>query len=139
MKILEVGLIGNGIELKRVCYEKDDDFCKSELRAAFLHAIVMYNETFSPFEISYFSMKKTVVLIRRFKIKKEDLIIYTLLKPDKINFKDLMVDKNSNLYRDFEPKFSNLYNKYLQKIGEKISSNVELYNALDQDINFLVF
>ncbi len=44
MKIFEVGLIGNGVELKRMCAENAEEFCKSELRAAFLHAIVMYNE-----------------------------------------------------------------------------------------------
>ena len=139
MKILEVGLIGNGIELIRVCADNLDEFCKSELRAAFLHAIIMYNDSYSALEISYFSMKKTVVMVRRFKIKNEDLIIYTLLKPDRIGLKDLFADKKSSLHKDFEPKFSNLYNVYLQKIGERITANVDQYKTLENDINMLFF
>ena len=84
-------------------------------------------------------MKKTVVLIRRFKIKTEDLIIYSLIRPERIGLKDLIVDKNSSLYKEFEPKFSNLYNIYLQKIGERISPDSEKYKSLENDINMLFF
>jgi hypothetical protein len=136
MNILEVGIIGNGTELVRV--STDESMISSDsqydFRAALLHAILVYHRSYTDCEISYFAMKNSQVFLSTLTIDGGDLIFYAIVKAEKQGIIDLIYNKNSSNISSLKPRFSNLKNKYLQILGEKIPADMSRFKSLENVI-----
>jgi hypothetical protein len=130
LNILEVGVIGNGIELLRVSSLSDEDTLKTDLRAALLHSILLYTQAYSGMDITHFSMKNTLVFISQNPIQDGDLLFYVVFKTGRTGLRELLTDKNAGIVADLKPKFSNLKNKYLQLLGGSFPPDLNSYIIL---------
>ena len=134
-RLLEVGIIANGIEIYHYNFKnQSSDEITTDLRSAYLHAIIMYKDSLTNSDISYLFMRKMIVLIRRYKIEEPegDIIFYLVISKNPKS-----EETGWELYREFEPRFSNFYNYFMMKFGEKISSNMDKYAPLNDKIEQL--
>lgn len=132
--VKEFGIVGNGIVLFSYNFEHNvRNSVKADLRGAYLNAILLYNDYANHHDIFFITMKKNTILLRRFKVKEEDLLFYLIVKSQRKHR-----DKSWKLYSEYLPWFSNFYNLYLQTIGEKLYYNLEKYDCLKPYIDNLM-
>ncbi len=126
IRVIEAGIVLNGIDIVHLENEEYKINKNSDLRAALLHSILLILEEIGEQQIYHFRMKTSLLLAFTRKFKESDLIFYVILKPtifDQASFQEMTED----MIGEFKFRFSNLYNKFCELFDDQLRPDISTY------------
>ncbi len=126
IRVIEVGIVLNGVDIVHLENEEYKIDKNSDLRAALLHSILIILEEIGEQKFHHFLMKNTLLLDCKLKFKESDLIFYVILKPSTYDHA-VFHQSALKMIEEFKPRFSNLYNKFCELFDEHLQPDISKY------------